>query len=109
MSECKSINLPDETLNILTLPPSPELEINCDITNPDDSATTSENETLSQIDTIRTFDNNLTKSITVLLMIKLYIFIILRILNFQVLLIILNIKLTPYSLKPEYLKHGKLT
>jgi hypothetical protein len=61
MSECKSINLPDETLNILTLPPSPELEINCDITNPDDSATTSENETFSQIDTIRNLRQQLDK------------------------------------------------
>jgi hypothetical protein len=52
MSECNKIYLTDETLNSLSLLPSPKLGVESVITDSDENALTSINGTFSQIETI---------------------------------------------------------
>ena len=76
MSECNRIYLTDETLTSLSLLPSTKIETNFDNTNSNDKASESEKETFSQTETLKILRQRLENCIIVLLMIRLYIFII---------------------------------
>jgi hypothetical protein len=53
MTECNRIYLTDETQTSFSLLPSTKIETNFDITNSNDKASESENETFSQTETMK--------------------------------------------------------